>query len=81
MNIQLPTDANQFIEGMVASGQYASVNDAIADGSFDRKTDEANLTQGDYLSPILFSQRQAIAIKSPTSQNLVENYRRLANWK
>jgi antitoxin ParD1/3/4 len=32
MNIQLPTDANQFIEGMVASGQYASVNDAVVDG-------------------------------------------------
>ena len=32
MNIQLPTDANQFIEGMVASGQYASANDAVADG-------------------------------------------------
>ena len=32
MNIQLPTDANQFIVGMVASGQYASANDAVADG-------------------------------------------------
>ena len=32
MNIQLPTEAYQFIEGMVASGQYASVNDAVADG-------------------------------------------------
>ena len=32
MNNQLPTDANQFIEGMVASCQYASVNDAVADG-------------------------------------------------
>jgi antitoxin ParD1/3/4 len=32
MNIQLPTDASQFIEGMVASGQYASADDAIADG-------------------------------------------------
>ena len=32
MNIQLPTEALQFIEGMVASGQYASVNEAIADG-------------------------------------------------
>ena len=31
MNIQLPTEAYQFIEGMVASGQYASVNDAAAD--------------------------------------------------
>ncbi len=32
MNIQLPTEAYQFVEGMVASGQYASVNDAVADG-------------------------------------------------
>jgi len=32
MNIQLPTEAHQFIEGMVASGQYASVNDAVVDG-------------------------------------------------
>ena len=32
MDIQLPTEAYQFIEGMVASGQYASVSDAIADG-------------------------------------------------
>lgn len=29
MNIQLPTEAYEFIEGMVASGQYASVNDAV----------------------------------------------------
>lgn len=32
MNVQLPTEAYQFIEGLVASGQYASVNDAVADG-------------------------------------------------
>lgn len=32
MNIQLPTDASQFIEGMVASGHYASAGEAIADG-------------------------------------------------
>ena len=32
MNIQLPTEACQFIEGMVASGHYASVSDAVADG-------------------------------------------------
>ena len=32
MDIQLPTEAYQFIEGMVASGQYASVSDAVADG-------------------------------------------------
>ncbi|MCY3010880.1 MAG: type II toxin-antitoxin system ParD family antitoxin [Planctomycetota bacterium] len=32
MDIQLPTEACQFIEGMVASGQYASVSDAVADG-------------------------------------------------
>jgi antitoxin ParD1/3/4 len=32
MDIQLPTEACQFIEGMVATGQYASVSDAVADG-------------------------------------------------
>jgi antitoxin ParD1/3/4 len=32
MDIQLPTEACQFIEGMFASGQYASVSDAVADG-------------------------------------------------
>lgn len=32
MDIQLPTEAYQFIEGLVASGQYASVSDAVADG-------------------------------------------------
>ena len=32
MDIQLPIDASQFIEGIVASGQYASANEAVADG-------------------------------------------------
>jgi antitoxin ParD1/3/4 len=32
MNIQLPAEASQFIEGLVASGQYATVNEAVADG-------------------------------------------------
>ena len=32
MNIDLPSDAIQFIEGLVASGQYKSVDEAVADG-------------------------------------------------
>ena len=32
MNVDLPADAAQFIEGLVASGQYKSVDDAVADG-------------------------------------------------
>jgi len=32
MNIQLPSDAMQFIEGLVASGEYNSANDAVVDG-------------------------------------------------
>ena len=32
MNIELPADAEQFVEGLVASGQYKSVNEAVAEG-------------------------------------------------
>jgi antitoxin ParD1/3/4 len=32
MNIELPADAIQFIEGLVASGQYKSADEAVADG-------------------------------------------------
>ena len=32
MNIELPADAAQFIEGLVAAGQYRSVDEAVADG-------------------------------------------------
>ena len=32
MNIDLPAEAAQFIEGLVASGQYRSADEAIADG-------------------------------------------------
>jgi len=32
MNIDLPTDALEFVEGLVASGQYRSTNEAVADG-------------------------------------------------
>ena len=32
MHIELPTDAVQFVEGLVASGQFASADDAIAEG-------------------------------------------------
>ena len=32
MNIDLPSDAIQFIEGLVASGQYKSADEAVADG-------------------------------------------------
>ena len=32
MQIDLPADAAQFIQGLVASGQYKSPNEAVADG-------------------------------------------------
>lgn len=32
MNIHLPAESSQFIDGLVASGQYAIVNEAVADG-------------------------------------------------
>jgi antitoxin ParD1/3/4 len=32
MNIQLPSDAMRFVEGLVASGEYNSANDAVVDG-------------------------------------------------
>ena len=32
MNIDLPSDAVQFIEGLVASGQYRSADEAVAEG-------------------------------------------------
>jgi len=32
MNVQLPSDAMQFIEGLVASGEYESAEEAVADG-------------------------------------------------
>jgi antitoxin ParD1/3/4 len=32
MNVQLTPDASQFVEGLVAAGQYPSVQDAVADG-------------------------------------------------
>jgi antitoxin ParD1/3/4 len=32
MRIELPTDAIQFVEGLVASGQFESADDAIAEG-------------------------------------------------
>jgi len=32
MNIDLPADAAQFIEGLVASGEYQSAEEAVADG-------------------------------------------------
>ncbi len=32
MNIDLTTEAVHFIEGLVASGKYASANEAVADG-------------------------------------------------
>jgi len=32
MNIELPADAVQFVEGLVASGQYKSANEAVAEG-------------------------------------------------
>ena len=32
MNIELSGDAVQFVEGLVASGQYKSANEAVAEG-------------------------------------------------
>ena len=32
MNIELQADAVQFVEGLVASGQYKSANEAVAEG-------------------------------------------------
>ncbi len=32
MNIDLPADAVQFVEGLVASGQYESTDEAVAEG-------------------------------------------------
>jgi antitoxin ParD1/3/4 len=32
MNIQLPADAVQFVEGLVASGQYKSADEAVMAG-------------------------------------------------
>jgi len=32
MNIELKADAIQFVEGLVASGQYKSANEAVAEG-------------------------------------------------
>ena len=32
MEIDLPNDAAQFIEGLVASGEYQSADEAVADG-------------------------------------------------
>ena len=32
MEIDLPSDAAQFIEGLVASGEYQSADEAVADG-------------------------------------------------
>ena len=32
MNIDLPSDAVEFVEGLVASGQYKSADEAVAEG-------------------------------------------------
>jgi putative addiction module CopG family antidote len=32
MNVQLTPDASLFVEGLVAAGQYPSVQDAVTDG-------------------------------------------------
>ncbi len=32
MNVQLTHEASQFVEGLVAAGQYPSAQDAVADG-------------------------------------------------
>jgi antitoxin ParD1/3/4 len=32
MNIELPEDAVQFVEGLVASGQFASADEAVTEG-------------------------------------------------
>ncbi len=32
MNIDLPNDAMQFVEGLVASGEYESATDAVVEG-------------------------------------------------
>ncbi len=32
MNIQLTPDASQYVQSLVAAGQYPSVQDAVADG-------------------------------------------------
>jgi antitoxin ParD1/3/4 len=32
MNVHLPNDAMLFVEGLVASGEYNSANDAVVDG-------------------------------------------------
>ena len=32
MNIELPEDAVQFVDGLVASGQFASADEAVAEG-------------------------------------------------
>ena len=32
MNVQLPSDAMQFVEGLIASGEYESADEAVADG-------------------------------------------------
>ena len=32
MNIELPADVVHFVEGLVASGQYKSANEAVAEG-------------------------------------------------
>lgn len=49
MNIELPSDAAKFIEGMIASGEYRSVEEAVADGVrllMDRKKLRADIQQG-----------------------------------
>ena len=32
MNVELPLDAKQFLDGLVASGEYGSADDVVADG-------------------------------------------------
>ena len=49
MQIDLPVDAAQFIQGLVASGQYQSADEAIADGVrllMDRQQLRADIQKG-----------------------------------
>ena len=49
MNIDLPADAMKFVEALVASGQYRSANEAVADGVrllMDRQQLRADIQKG-----------------------------------
>ena len=53
MNIELSADAVQFVEGLVASGQYKSADEAVAEGV------RLLMSLPSELEPILFLPRTA----------------------